>query len=291
MKALSTTVNGSAISVSLYAANVTPTLPARQVTVGQFPAYNPNFSRLIQVSDEYVFVKSGTYSVALALADLVNLALTQEPGLTWTPPVVYSQPTGTSTTTTVQASIVAVIGSEYTITYSWRELSNLAKSAATLTWSGSALAYSSTTYNGTATLTSNNTNVSNNDTVRIGEKTYTFKTTLTPTEGEVLIGADADASLLNLIRAINHTGTPDVDYKCAAAHPAVSAASSVTAHAFVITNKALTTTSIYDVATAGTLKITPTVTTNSGTYYYLVATDNASSPGSVATDRVALTVT
>jgi len=184
-----------------------------------------------------------------------------------------------------------VIGSEYTITYSWRELSKLSKSAATLTWSAAALAYSSTTLNGTATITSNNTNVSDADTVTIGEKTYTFKTGSVPTEGQVLIGADADASLLNLIRAINHTGTPDVDYKCASAHPAVSAASSVTDHAFVITNKALTTTSIYDVATAGSLKITPTATTNSGTYYYLVATDNASSPGSVATSRVSLTVT
>jgi hypothetical protein len=87
----------------------------------------------------------------------------------------------------------------------------------------------------TVTLTSNNTNVANNATVTIGNKVYTFKTALTPTEGEVLIGADADASLLNLIRAINHTGTPDTDYSCAAAHTQVSAAASVTAHAFVIT--------------------------------------------------------
>jgi hypothetical protein len=88
----------------------------------------------------------------------------------------------------------------------------------------------------TGTLTSNNTNVANNATVTIGNKTYTFKTALTPTEGEVLIGADADASLLNLIRAINHTGTPDTDYKCAAAHTQVTAAASVTAHAFAITS-------------------------------------------------------
>lgn len=87
----------------------------------------------------------------------------------------------------------------------------------------------------TATLTSDNTNVSDGDTVTIGTKVYTFRTALTPTEGEVLIGADADASLLNLIRAINHTGTPNTDYKCAAANAFVSAASSVTAHAFAVT--------------------------------------------------------
>ncbi len=87
----------------------------------------------------------------------------------------------------------------------------------------------------TGTLTSDNTNVADAATVTIDTKVYTFKTALTPTEGEVLIGADADASLLNLIRAINHTGTAGTDYSCAAAHPTVSAAASVTSHAFAIT--------------------------------------------------------
>lgn len=87
----------------------------------------------------------------------------------------------------------------------------------------------------TTTLTSSNVAPSDGDQVAIGNKTYTFKTTLTPTEGQVLINTTADAALLNLIRAINHTGTPDTDYKCAAAHTQVSAAASVTAHAFLIT--------------------------------------------------------
>lgn len=89
----------------------------------------------------------------------------------------------------------------------------------------------------TGLLTSNNTDVSNNDTVTIGTKTYTFKTALTPTEGEVLIGGTADASLLNLIRAINHTGTPNTDYKVAVANPDVTAAAAVTAHTFLVTSR------------------------------------------------------
>lgn len=93
-------------------------------------------------------------------------------------------------------------------------------------------------YNGnfaTGTLTSNNTNVSNDVTVTIGSTVYTFKTTLGTTTGNVLIGADADASLLNLIRAINFSGTPGTDYVGSAANSQVSAATSVTSHAFAVT--------------------------------------------------------
>lgn len=87
----------------------------------------------------------------------------------------------------------------------------------------------------TGTLTSDATAMSDGDTVTIGAKTYTFKTTLTGVEGQVLINTTADAGLLNLIRAINHTGTPGTDYVAAAAHPTVSAASAVTSHAFLLT--------------------------------------------------------
>jgi hypothetical protein len=90
----------------------------------------------------------------------------------------------------------------------------------------------------TGTLTVHTTDApADGDTVLIGTKTYTFKTTLTPAEGEVLINTTNDAALLNLIRAINHSGTANTDYKCAAVHPLVSAAASVTSHAFAITAK------------------------------------------------------
>jgi hypothetical protein len=46
-------------------------------------------------------------------------------------------------------------------------------------------------------------NPSDGDTVTIGSVTYTFKTALTPTAGEVLIGADSERSAENLQRAIN----------------------------------------------------------------------------------------
>jgi hypothetical protein len=68
------------------------------------------------------------------------------------------------------------------------------------------------------TLTSTGDAPSDGDQVTIDTKTYTFKTALTPTEGEVLIGGSAEAALTNLKSAINHTGTPNTDYKCAAVH-------------------------------------------------------------------------
>lgn len=77
----------------------------------------------------------------------------------------------------------------------------------------------------TGVLTSSGT-ISNGDTVTIGNKTYTFKTALTPAEGEVLIGANAAEALDNLKLAINRTApeTNDgVKYKVAAAHTQVTA--------------------------------------------------------------------
>jgi len=128
-------------------------------------------------------------------------------------PTVTAATSVTAHAFAITARVPGTVGNAITIT----------KSAATLSWGS------------VDTLASNNTNVSDNDTVTINGKVYTFKTTLTPLEGEVLIGGSADASLLNLIRAINHSGTANTDYVCELAHPTVTAATSVTAHAFALT--------------------------------------------------------
>lgn len=105
-----------------------------------------------------------------------------------------------------------------------------------------------------ATLTSNGTIPTDGDTVTIGNKTYTFKTTLTPTEGQVLINSSAANALINLKRAIDHTGTPDTDYKCAAAHTQV-AGSTISTTSLVVVALAigLTQESIATTDTAATL--------------------------------------
>lgn len=65
---------------------------------------------------------------------------------------------------------------------------------------------------------------SNNDTVTIGGYVYTFKTTLTGAAFEVLIGANAAASLDNLKSAINASAGAGTTYGTGTyAHPDVTA--------------------------------------------------------------------
>ena len=69
-------------------------------------------------------------------------------------------------------------------------------------------------------------NCATTNTLTIDGKVYTMKSALTPTEGEILLGATAADSLANIKLAINRTdpGTNDgVKYKVAAAHSSVSA--------------------------------------------------------------------
>ena len=75
----------------------------------------------------------------------------------------------------------------------------------------------------TAAISTSGVDVSAADGVIINGKTYTFVTPVGVTEGNILIGGSSDASLTNLINAINHAGTPDTDYVCAAAHTTVTA--------------------------------------------------------------------
>lgn len=89
--------------------------------------------------------------------------------------------------------------------------------------------------NATGTLTSTGVNVSNNDTVTIDAKVYTFKTALTPAANEVLIGANAAASLQNLFDAINRTGTPGTQYGAATDRHTTVTATAVTTTTVVVT--------------------------------------------------------
>jgi hypothetical protein len=86
---------------------------------------------------------------------------------------------------------------------------NIESDGADIIFTNSSFCYGSIEFTGTP---------ANGDTVTIDGKVYTFRTTLTPTEGEVLING-LNGSGANISAAIDHTGTPGTDYSCAAAHP------------------------------------------------------------------------
>lgn len=139
------------LTPQLYPATVTPTSPIRLVTVGQIPSNNANWSRQVQISDQYVFVRRNSYGVAISLSDIITLALTQETGLTWTPPVINTQPSNASAVhSSTAATFTVVAGSEYSMTYQWQYSTNGGSSWSNCTGTVSGTAFTNGT---TATLT------------------------------------------------------------------------------------------------------------------------------------------
>lgn len=209
------------ITITGTVADATLTTPFTQITVPDFPTGNKRWSRNGKLSNQAMVLyrneSTGQTGSAIYLTSLSKVAYSLVPGLTYAPKITTQPSSASCVASSTAATFTVVDSSETTETYIWEYE---AKSV--------------------GTLTSDNTNVSNNDTVTIGSTVYTFKTALTPTAGEVLIGANADASLLNLIRAINHSGTAGTDYanlgSTAVANTQVSAATSVTAHAFLVTS-------------------------------------------------------
>lgn len=86
-------------------------------------------------------------------------------------------------------------------------------------------------------LTSDNTIITDGDTITVGTQVYRGKTT--PTQAyDFKVITDADTTLLNFAKAVNASGTPGTEYFAGTvAHPDVTASASVTAHAITITAK------------------------------------------------------
>lgn len=88
----------------------------------------------------------------------------------------------------------------------------------------------------TGTLTSTGV-FTDTQTVVVGGKTYTTQTSLTDTDGNVLIGADAAATLQNLLDAINLTGTAGTQYAASMTLNAEVRATANTATTLVVVAK------------------------------------------------------
>ncbi len=271
--------------------------PAQQTTI--LEATNVKFARNVVLSNSGVRVIKGSTQAGISIHELIVVLVGQEPALTWAP-IISVQPVAAScvhSSTAATFSVTAASETDIAQAYQWQ-------------------------HNNAGTLTYDNVSgPSDGDTVVIGIKTYTFKTTLTPTEGQVLLNGGGDAALLNLIRAINHTGTPDTDYKCAAANTQVTAATAVVAHSIAITaivggsNIATTTTAshlswasattngwasasgtvngcAYTNGTTATLTCTPTTTGQTGFLHRCLLTSaGGSTANQTASDSVTLTIT
>lgn len=102
----------------------TPDAPVQQVTIGNFPADNANFSRAIQLSQEALYIKRVGYAVAIPIENLLPLAITIEPGLTY-PPLITTNPENDSVAVNDPANFTIVAAVEFpatdTISYQWQE--------------------------------------------------------------------------------------------------------------------------------------------------------------------------
>lgn len=117
-----------------------------------------------------------------------------------------------------------------------------------------------------STLTSDATNVTDADTVTIGNTVYTFKDTLVAgTPNQVKIGADAATSLDNFKAAITLTGTPGTDYTAATSkNPDVDATTNTDTTQLVVSRDTNTGSDIATTETSSHLSWTST-TLNAGT--------------------------
>lgn len=70
--------------------------------------------------------------------------------------------------------------------------------------------------------------VTADDTMTIGSRTYTFKSTFTGGDDEIMIGGTLGATQTNIVAAINGTGTDGVEYKNTAPSTDVTAAAFAT---------------------------------------------------------------
>lgn len=122
--AVVTATIGECQPVNLFPAQVVPQMPARQVSIGYTNVANPKWSRMLQVSDEYLFVKRGKVAVAIPLHEVINLAMTQEVDLTWTPPIVHTEPASVQAAAGQSVTLEFIVTSEYDVTYQWETSSD-----------------------------------------------------------------------------------------------------------------------------------------------------------------------
>lgn len=115
-------MSGGSITIVANTDDVTFSQPSQQVTVGEFPADNPDWSRALRLTDAGIFcMRYGATAVAMLTSVWSQIALAMDTGLTWEP-YISTEPVDASTTASgddVTLSLVAV--TELTsLTYQWQ---------------------------------------------------------------------------------------------------------------------------------------------------------------------------
>ena len=102
-------------------------------------------------------------------------------------------------------------------------------------------------------------NPANNETMTVGSRTYTFKTTITPADSEIPIGTTVAETLANIVDVIN-----GAVQKNAAIPPTTTANADVTA---TLGTNTVTFTAIVGGSTGNTITVSETFPTVSGNYF------------------------
>jgi len=103
------------------ASTYTITAQPQQITIGNYPSGNPNFARQVQLTSDAVIIrKPGTENVAIKVSDIVALAVSLYPNLTYKP-LITTQPTSQSCVHSSTAATFTIVASaETAITYQWQ---------------------------------------------------------------------------------------------------------------------------------------------------------------------------
>lgn len=298
-----TTYLGDVVAV-LEVADQAPTMAAQQSSVGYRNPLNTAWVRNMRVSSVAIaMMRYGSSSVGFLNVAFAKICVLLEKVLAWSPPVVTTQPVAMSVVADGSyGDFTVVFGSELTMTYAWKESADGVTYGSALTTTGIYDVSVAGRLRLTPTqcyLVSNNTNVSDAETVTIGTRVYRFKDTMAQID-DIKRGADADATLANFLLAINATGVEGTNYYAGTTvNTQVSASASaadITAHKVRLTGKAAGTVAVSDDSATLTWKnangdTVANVVSVTGYYYKCTATDNASTPGSKDSAAVILTVT
>lgn len=276
--------------------------PAQRQTISDLPSGNARWYRNMRLTDQGLFcTKNGVTPVILTLASWAKIAYTLVTGMTWAPKITTQPSAGSCVASSTAANFTTAVSTEPTASYQWKYETKA-----------------------TGTVTTDNTELADGDTVTVNGQVYRFKDTPVQAFDVKRDGTTADTTLLNFIKAINASGTPGTEYFAGTtAHPTVQADTAVASHVVTLRSRlsgtagnALTLAKsaahlsvsgatftgggtwnnasgtvlgcAYTNGTTATLTATPTTTAQSGTNHKCTVTNSA---GSTDTDSALLTIT